>query len=82
MERLVIAMASTSGGTKSRRAKDFFLSILDDDVILLVGGMVRISNQASTYLSLSLKCYFYSSLSENEMSLGEIGDDVPLFASQ
>ncbi len=34
-------MVCTSGGTKSRRAKDFFLSLLDDVVILLlVGGMV------------------------------------------
>ncbi len=51
MERLVIAMVCTSGGTKSRRAKDFFLSLLDD-VILLVGGMVgnqiQIKDQASS----------------------------------
>ncbi len=33
---LVMATVCTSGGTKSRRAKDFFLSLLDDDVILLL----------------------------------------------
>ncbi len=49
MERLVIAKVCTSGGTKSSRAKVFFLSLLDDDVILLVGGMSGISNHASIY---------------------------------